>query len=105
MSINWVEIVLGVLVFVAAGVGSYFKAKGNVTTLTVELIKNAETIVDAIGKEKMAMVVAGLADYVPSFLKGIITRERLENWAQSIFDNMRKYADNYIANVEQGDEE
>ena len=101
-----VSVVITVLCAIACALMFYFRVRGNVFGAVSELVAIAETT-GLAGSEKMAQVVAGLAEMVPGFLRKILTDERLEKIAQWIFDWMRKYADEYKkaseALPEQGD--
>lgn len=95
------EIVVVVVCAITYGLMLFFKVRGNVLGAVSELIALAEAS-GLTGPEKMAQVVAGLYGKIPTPLKKIFTPERLQNIAQTIFDWMRKYADEYNANTEAG---
>ena len=89
------DIILVVLLVIAYAVKGYFKAKSNIVGAVSELIALAEST-GMTGKEKMASVVAELAERVPAPLKKFLPAETLQSIAQHIFDWMRRYADAYI---------
>lgn len=98
-----IEIVITVLCACGYAAMVYFKVKGNLIGMVSELIALAEQTGFA-GSEKMKMVVGQLYDKVPTFLKNIITEDKLEHIAQWIFDWMRKYAEEYKAAQTSGEE-
>jgi len=97
-----ISTVVTVICAIICGVAFYFRVKGNVIAAVSELIALAETT-GLAGPEKMAQVVTGLSNMVPTFLRKILTPERLERIAQWVFDWMRKYANEYMkASAETG---
>lgn len=95
------EIIVVVICAITYGFMLFFKVRGNVLGAVSELIALAETS-GLTGPEKMAQVVANLYDKIPAPLKKIFTPNRLQSIAQTVFDWMRKYADEYNANTEAG---
>lgn len=91
--VGWIFFVIALTAFVAM---LYYKSKGNVHAMTCELIALAETT-GLPGTEKMANVVAMLYDSVPAVFKKFISQEMLQRYAQDVFDWMRRYAYNYLA--------
>lgn len=89
-----VEIITIILAAVIFGLMLYFKTKGNILGVVSELIAMAEKT-GLTGSEKMAQVVDALYAKVPSWLKNVLNKDRLQDIAQWIFDWMRKYADTY----------
>lgn len=96
------EIVIVVICAITYGFMLFFKVKGNVLGAVSELIALAEAS-GLPGAEKMAQVVDALYNKIPAPLKKIFTPERLEKIAQTIFDWMRKYANEYSAKNENGE--
>lgn len=96
------EIVIVVICAITYGFMLFFKVKGNVLGAVSELIALAEES-GLPGAEKMAQVVDALYNKIPAPLKKIFTPERLEKIAQTIFDWMRKYANEYSAKNENGE--
>ena len=95
------EIIVVVICAITYGFMLFFKVRGNVLGAVSELIALAEAS-GVTGAEKMSQVVNGLYVKIPAPLKKIFTPERLQSIAQTIFDWMRKYADEYKANSEAG---
>lgn len=97
--ISVLEIVVVVICAITYGFMLFFKVKGNVLGAVSELIALAEAS-GLTGAEKMAQVVEALYAKIPAPLKKIFTQDRLEKIAQTIFDWMRKYADEYKNNTD-----
>lgn len=95
------EIIVVAICAITYGFMLFFKVRGNVLGAVSELIALAEAS-GLTGAEKMSQVVNGLYLKIPAPLKKIFTPERLQSIAQTIFDWMRKYADEYKANSEAG---
>lgn len=100
-SINILTIIVIVLCAILYGVILYFRVRGNIFGAASELVALAEQSV-LTGSEKMNRVVTALYKKIPAPLKKVFTPERLQSIAQTIFDWMRKYADEYKANSEAG---
>lgn len=98
---NVLEIIVVAICAITYGFMLFFKVRGNVLGAVSELIALAEAS-GLTGAEKMAQVVNSLYTKIPAPLKKIFTPERLQKIAQTIFDWMRKYADEYKANSEAG---
>lgn len=62
-----------------------------------KLIAEAEKI-NASGAEKMEYVVSNIYAALVPFAKTYFTKERIQSIAQAVFDRIRAYAENYIAN-------
>lgn len=88
------DIILIVLCVLAYAAKAYFQVRGNVLGAVSELVALAEET-GLAGREKMAQVVDGLFQQIPSPLRKIFTKERIEDIAQKIFTWMRRYADTY----------
>lgn len=99
--ISVLEIIVVVICAITYGFMLFFKVKGNVLGAVSELIALAEAS-GLTGAEKMSQVVNGLYEKIPAPLKKIFTPDRLQSIAQTIFDWMRKYADEYNANSAAG---
>ena len=95
------EIIVVAICAITYGFMLFFKVRGNVLGAVSELIALAEAS-GLTGAEKMSQVVNGLYLKIPAPLKKIFPPERLQSIAQTIFDWMRKYADEYKANSEAG---
>ena len=97
--IEIVNIVIIVLCSAVFGVMMYFRTKGSATASAAEFIALIETS-GLIGKDKMAFVVSKLCEMIPFPFRSIFTPERLEQIAQEVFDNMKKYALEYLERKE-----
>lgn len=75
--------------------GVYQRAKGNAFGMIAEFIAYAENT-GLAGPEKMAMVVDNLYEIIPAPFKLILTRERLREAAQNVYEWMKAYALEYI---------
>ena len=62
-----------------------------------KLIAEAEKI-NASGAKKMEYVVGNIYTKLVPFAKAYFTKERIQSIAQAVFDRIRAYAENYIAN-------
>lgn len=76
--------------------GWYTLAEKNIYSLVSKLIAMAEET-GLPGAEKMEMVVNGLYAIVPVAFKKILTKAKLQEIAQSVFDYMKSYALDYLA--------
>lgn len=90
--LDWIFLIVTIAAFIAV---LYFKSKGDIHSMTCELIAIAEST-GLPGVEKMNNVVSVLYDHVPTFLKKIFTKESLQAYAQRVFDWMRTYANFYL---------
>lgn len=97
MLFDVLEIAVVVLCAITYGLMLYFKVKGNLMGGVSELIALAEST-GLAGKEKMSQVVDAMFDKVPAPLKKVLTKNCLEKIAQTIFDWMRRYSDEYRKN-------
>lgn len=75
--------------------GVYQRAKGNAFGMIAEFIAYAENT-GLAGPEKMAMVVNNLYEIIPAPFRVILTRERLREAAQNVYEWMKAYALEYI---------
>lgn len=62
-----------------------------------QLIAEAEKL-DTTGAHKMEYVVGKIYTALVPFAKAYFTKERIQSIAQAVFDRIRAYAENYIAN-------
>ncbi len=97
-----VNIVLVVLCAVLFGVELYFKTRGSATEAATHLIAEIEQS-GLLGKDKMAYVVSQLYELIPAPLKAVFTPDRLQILAQEVFDNMKKYALEYLQKLDDKD--
>ena len=98
---NVLEIVVVVICAITYGIMLFFKIRGNVLGAVSELIALAEAS-GLTGAEKMGQVVDGLYSNIPAPFKKIFSKNCLQSIAQTVFDWMRKYADEYNANASTG---
>lgn len=89
-----IQVIIIIICAVTYGLMMYFRVRGNVLAAVSELIAMAEAT-GLTGSEKMAQVVAALSEKVPAPLKKILNEECLEKIAQTIFNWMRKYSEEY----------
>ena len=75
-----------------------YNIKANLTGQVAKYIKDAEGHADLTGEEKMALVIGWMRDFVPRAFNVVFTDEVLEQIAQNIFNDMKKYANKYIHN-------
>lgn len=73
----------------------YYRARGNVAEMIAGFIAAAEGS-GKPGPEKMDMVVEWLYGCTPGIFRGLLTRDRLREMAQVIFDWMKTYALEYL---------
>ena len=96
---DWQDII-GIISLVLYAViivlGWYTLAEKNIYSLVSKLIAMAEET-GLPGAEKMEMVVNGLYAIVPVAFKKILTKAKLQEIAQSVFDYMKSYALDYLA--------
>ena len=90
-----------VVELVLIGIALYWRAKENLVEVVSVFIALAEQT-GKPGREKMAHVVENLYECVPPFLRGILTKDKLEEIAQEIFDWTRRYALEYLAQKQAG---
>lgn len=75
-----------------------YNIKANLIGQVAKYIKDAEGHEDLSGEEKMALVIGWMRDFVPRAFNVVFTDEVLEQIAQNIFNDMKKYANKYIHN-------
>ena len=96
---DWQDII-GIISLVLYAViivlGWYTLAEKNIYSLVSKLIAMAEET-GLPGVEKMEMVVNGLYAIVPVAFKKILTKAKLQEIAQNVFDYMKSYALDYLA--------
>jgi hypothetical protein len=74
----------------------YTNSEKNIYSIVSKLIALAEET-GLPGREKMEMVVNGLYAIVPVAFKKILTKEKLQEIAQKVFDQMKSYALDFLA--------
>lgn len=84
-----------VCVILAWVMAIYYHARGDVYKIVSQLIATAEES-GLPGPEKMSWVVDELYVYLPAPFRMILTREKLREIAQGVFDWMKTYALEYL---------
>ena len=93
------EIVLMVVVFVIC---AYYRKSAVLRGYIAELILDAEEYYakqEKAGELKMAWVVGQIYDFVPAIFKPILTKERIREIVQGVFDYIAAYADIQVAKI------
>lgn len=75
-----------------------YSIKANLTGQVAKYIKDAEGHSDLSGEEKMKLVIGWMRDFIPRAFNVVFTDEVLQQIAQNIFNDMKKYANRYIHN-------
>jgi hypothetical protein len=97
-AVDWVTIAAyaeAAVVLVFGFMVSYFKTSSVFRGFVAQLIADAEVKyanVSKAGEIKMGYVINKLYEFVPLPLKMVFTRERIEAFAQDVFDEITKYA-------------
>lgn len=93
-TINIIDIILTALVIVVAIICAYRKMGTTIRSKATFLIAEVAEL-DILGPEKMQTVVNELYEkYVPDFFKSFMTKQKLEEIAQSIYDDMKLFTEN-----------
>lgn len=93
---NILGLVSCVCVLVVLVIDWYTHSEKNIYAIVSKLIALAEET-GMPGQEKMEMVVNGLYAIVPVAFKKVLTKAKLQEIAQSVFDYMKSYALDYLA--------
>lgn len=89
-----IDVMLTVLVIVFVVLNAYKKMGKTIQSKATFLIAEAAEL-DILGPEKMQRVVNELYEkYVPDFFKSFMTKKKLEEIAQSIYDDMKLFTEN-----------
>lgn len=88
-----ISLVCYAIVFI---LGWFSITEKNIYSIVSKLIALAEET-GLTGPEKMEMVVNGLYAIVPLAFKKILSKEKLQEIAQKVFDYMKSYALDYLA--------
>ena len=94
-----VEAAFVVVVFLVA---AYYRKSEKLRGFIAELIKDAESEFaqqEKAGEQKMGWVIDQLYAYVPVIFKPFLTREKLQELAQAVFDHIAAYADIQVSNL------
>ena len=93
---NVLGLVSCVCVLVVLVIDWYTHSEKNIYAIVSKLIALAEET-GMPGQEKMEMVVNGLYALVPAAFKAILTKEKLQDIAQTVFNQMKSYALDFLA--------
>lgn len=93
-TITIIDIILTALVIVFAVINAYRKMGKTIYSKATFLIAEAAEL-DILGPEKMQRVVDELYEkYVPDFFKSFMNKQKLEEIAQSIYNDMKLFTEN-----------
>lgn len=98
---NWgtiKDLILLLITAVAILKAIQYSIKANLTGQVAKYIKDAEGHSDLSGEEKMKLVIGWMRDFIPRAFNVVFTDEVLQQIAQNIFNDMKKYANRYIHN-------
>lgn len=93
-----VSIILLIISIIAALKSLYQSIKANLIEQVVKFIVTAEGESFLTGPEKMNLVIGWMKDIIPRLFKVIFDEKVLRMIAQNIFNDMKKYANNYVEN-------
>ena len=102
MNIDWLQIVTTVLLVVAGFFVSYFKQRSDLIDQAKYAINNAEKRYEEYtkaGAQKFEFVCSLLYDNIPAPMKLFITRETVATIVQSVFDGMKRFAEQQLDRV------
>lgn len=86
-----IEIALTVVIMLLGAIQAYKNAGETIYTKISYLITEAAKMADS-GDKKMAYVVNTLYSTVPYLFRKIITKERIQENVQSVYDDMKEFA-------------
>ena len=93
-AITIIDIILTAIIIVVVIINAYRKMGTTIRSKVTFLIAEAAEL-DIPGPEKMQTVVDELYEkYVPDFFKSFMTKQKLEEIAQSIYDDMKLFTEN-----------
>jgi len=81
---------------ILVGLSLYIFIRSTLIAKIAGYIATAETEVELTGKEKMALVVSWVKDLIPRLFRVLFTDKVIELMAQNIYDDMKKYRENFI---------
>lgn len=88
-------IVMTIIAVLLGGYNAFQKynvVKGGLEGKMVYLIREANKL-DIIGPEKMKVVVDKLYDMVPAAFKKFLTKEKIKDGAQTVYNQMKSFAE------------
>ena len=86
-----INIILTVLVVAVSAYAAYKKMGATIPEKAAYLIAQCAKL-DLLGAEKMQIVVDKLYENVPTAFKSILTKQKLQTIAQSIYDKMKAFS-------------
>ncbi len=95
---NYGNIVLIVFSVIISLIAVYNKIKSNFVKCISGFIKDAEKDTSLTNPEKMEMVILWIKQVIPKLFHILFNDKVLEEMAQNIYDDMKKYKDTYIKN-------
>lgn len=91
--INVLSIFIGAIVAIIA---LFYKVRNNIVEYATLFIASIEKEDSLTGPEKMDMVISWIKDLIPRIFSVVFNETVVRAIAQSIYDDMKKYKDNYI---------
>ena len=95
---NYLDQILVLISVIISILAIYNKLKGNMISMIAKFISLAEENTDLSGSEKMDLVLSWLKDITPRLFRVIFNENTWNQIVQNIYDDMKKYKDNYIRN-------
>lgn len=95
---NYGNMVLIVFSVIVSLIAVYNKIKSNFVKCISGFIKDAEKDTSLTNPEKMEMVVLWIKQVIPKLFHILFNDKVLEDMAQNIYEDMKKYKDTYIKN-------
>lgn len=86
-----VDIILTIVILILGAYGAY-KSTGKTIQEKLSYLISKAAELDIIGAEKMKSVVAALYSYVPVVFRPYLTKEKLQQTAQKVYDDMKEFA-------------
>ena len=96
-----INIGLVVLSVVFAFLSYYFQIRRKIVEQAEQEIANAQDVTED-NAERMAYVVSQLYSIVPAPLRVILTKKRIEELAQRVFDRVKEYATKHESEKQKG---
>lgn len=91
--INIISIIIGGGITLIA---LFYKIRNNIIQYATQFIALIEEDTNLTGSEKMDMVISWIKDLIPRIFTVVFNDTVIRAIAQSIYDDMKKYKDNYI---------
>ena len=91
--INVISIIVGGGITLIA---LFYKIRNNIIQYATQFIALIEEDTNLTGSEKMDMVISWIKDLIPRIFTVVFNDTVIRAIAQSIYDDMKKYKDNYI---------